>query len=89
MPALPRGVDRPSPSLPKEEGAARRRPAARVPGIRIPPRGWQDQSPFLASRRSSESEKEAAGGTEPASWGAGHGHLRFPGPSTSLGSEQR
>lgn len=65
MPALPRRVDRPSPSLPKEEGAARRRPAARVPGIRIPPRGWQDQSPFLASRRSSDLRRKPLGARSP------------------------
>lgn len=79
--SYPTGAGRPSPSPPKRRGqpVALCSPAsARMPGLRAPIPGWQDRLPSLASRRSLESEKEAAGGTMPASWGAYRGRLPSP-----------
>lgn len=79
--SYPTGAGRPSPSPPKRRGqpVALCSPAsARMPGLRAPILGWQDRLPSLASRRSLESEKEAAGGTMPARWGAYRGRLPSP-----------
>ena len=51
---------------------------------------WQERLPSLASRLSSESEKEADGGTVPASWGARHGRLPPPvSPQLGVRAEMR